>query len=143
MRERARGRRPVRAPRAFAKQQAIAYAGEIVAFARSQVPDRSPVEQVLRDWAAEERARHPQPVRLGYFGSYARGDWGVGSDLDVLVIVQDSALPFQARAADWAFERLPVSTDLLVDTEREWDDLRRSGSRFAATLANEVIWVAP
>jgi predicted nucleotidyltransferase len=101
------------------------------------------VEQALREWAAEESARHPELVRLGYFGSYARGDWGVGSDLDVVAVVKHSELPFHARGAQWAVERLPVSTDLLVYTEREWDELRQGGSRFATTLANETVWVAP
>ena len=31
-------------------------------------------------WAAREAPRHAGLRRLGYFGSYARGDWGVGSD---------------------------------------------------------------
>jgi predicted nucleotidyltransferase len=40
---------------------------------------------------------HPEVVRVGYFGSYARGDWGVGSDLDLIIIVDRSDEPF-ARA---------------------------------------------
>src|SRR5256885_999234 len=49
-------------------------------------PDRAAVESALRLWA-EEAARIPELVRVGYFGSYARGDWGVGSDLDVVLVV--------------------------------------------------------
>src|SRR2546426_10283021 len=59
-------------------------------------PDRAAVESALRLWA-EEAARIPELVRVGYFGSYARGDWGVGSDLDVVLIVAGARPPL-ARA---------------------------------------------
>ena len=39
-------------------------------------PNRSQVDQAVRKWAADEVKRHPGVVRLGYFGYYARGDWG-------------------------------------------------------------------
>jgi predicted nucleotidyltransferase len=101
------------------------------------------VERALREWTAKEAPRRPELLRLGYFGSYARGDWGVGSDLDVVAVVEDSELPFNERGARWPVEQLPVSTDLLVYTEREWDELQASGSRFATTLANETVWLHP
>ena len=45
-------------------------------------PDRDSVESAqLRTWVATELPRHPEVLRLGCFGSFARGDWGTGSDL--------------------------------------------------------------
>jgi predicted nucleotidyltransferase len=41
---------------------------------------------------------HDAVVRIGYFGSYARGDWGVGSDLDVIAVVAFSDEAFTRRA---------------------------------------------
>jgi hypothetical protein len=64
-------------------------------------PDRETVEQALRRWLVQEVGHHPELVRLGYFGSYARGDWGVGSDLDLIVIVRDTDTPFERRALTW------------------------------------------
>lgn len=101
------------------------------------------MERALREWVAKEASRRPELVRLGYFGSYARGDWGVGSDLDVVAVVYHAELPFHERGARWPAEQLPVGTDLLVYTEREWDALQASGSRFAATLGEETVWVYP
>jgi predicted nucleotidyltransferase len=60
---------------------------------------------------------------LGYFGSYARGDWSVGSDLDLLIIVDDSRLPFERRAIEWDVTNLSVPVDLLVYTAKEWQAL--------------------
>ena len=42
-------------------------------------------EAALRAWSDELRRSRPKAARVGYFGSYSRGDWGVGSDLDVLL----------------------------------------------------------
>jgi len=81
--------------------------------------------------------------RLGYFGSYARGDWGVGSDVDLVAIVADAAEPVERRSLDWNLTTLPVPAEILVYTEMEWRALVSGGGRFAQTLAREVVWVAP
>ena len=104
-------------------------------------PDRAAVESALRLWA-EEAARIPELVRVGYFGSYARGDWGVGSDLDVVLVVAGADLPFARRAVAWDLTPLPVPVDSLVYTEDERRGLD-PGSRFTRVLAREVVWVWP
>jgi hypothetical protein len=50
----------------------------------------------------------PEPLGVGYFGSYARGDWGVGSDLNLLLIVEHAAESFLSRGAPWDTTGLPV-----------------------------------
>jgi predicted nucleotidyltransferase len=56
----------------------------------------------------------PELRALGYFGSYARGDWGVGSDLDIVAVVATTDVPFDRRALHWDLSTLPVPVDLLV-----------------------------
>jgi len=104
-------------------------------------PDREAVDAAVRSWARAEALGRPELLRLGYFGSYARGDWGPGSDLDLVAVVRESALPFERRAIEWNTLALPVHADLLVYTAREWDDLQARGSRFARVLADETVWV--
>jgi uncharacterized protein len=106
-------------------------------------PNREAVAAALESWLAEEAKRHPELLRLGYFGSYARGHWGVGSDLDLVAIVSASAQPFERRALPWSTEDLPVPTELLVYTEAEWEAIRKEEGRFATTLERETIWVWP
>ena len=106
-------------------------------------PDKSVIDRAVREWAAREARQHPDLLRLGYFGSYARGDWGVGSDLDLVAVVADSALPFESRAVAWDLLDLPVPAELLVYTVAEWDPLQREGGRFATTLQRETVWVYP
>lgn len=104
-------------------------------------PTRVIVDQALREWVEIEGVRHPELVQLGYFGSYARGDWGVGSDLDVVAIVDASEEPFEQRGLKWDLSRLPVPTEILTYTVDEWQHLHEQSTGMAAALANETVWL--
>ena len=103
-------------------------------------PDAQAVDRALREWAQTVTERHPEVLRIGYIGSYARGDWSVGSDLDVLLIVAQSDLPFDQRAAAWNVDALPVPVDLMVYTLDEWLRIPHD-SRFAQAVQHEARWV--
>jgi predicted nucleotidyltransferase len=79
---------------------------------------------------------------VGYFGSYARGDWGVGSDLDMVIVVEESTQPFERRAIEWDLTSLPVPADVMVYTLAEWQS-SRSQSKFFQMLQEETVWVYP
>jgi uncharacterized protein len=104
-------------------------------------PAQERVEAAVRSWASTEGPRHPDLLALGMFGSYARGDSGVGSDLDLLAVVARSAEPFERRALSWDLSPLPVPAELLVYTAEEWRALHATGSRFARTLSREGVWL--
>jgi predicted nucleotidyltransferase len=80
-------------------------------------------------------------LRLGFFGSYARGDWGVGSDLDLIAVVTSSNAPFERRSVEYDLTALPVPAEILVYTEEEWEALRQRGGRFVETIDAESIWL--
>ena len=104
-------------------------------------PDHKTVDQAVRKWAQKELKQHEDVCRLGYFGSYVRGDWGVGSDLDIIAVVSQSNEPFEKRNLSWDLSSLPVPAELVVYTERELDFLKSEGSRFALMLNKETVWV--
>lgn len=104
-------------------------------------PDQKSVDKAVRGWAAAEAGRHSELIRAGYFGSYARADWGVGSDLDLVVIVTHAREPRERRSLGWDLSELPVPAELIVYTEEEWHKLQRAVSRFARVLAEETVWV--
>ncbi len=104
-------------------------------------PDAEEVDRAVRSWAMEEGARRKEVLRIGYIGSYARGDWGVGSDLDLLIIVEKSGLPFERRALEWDTSPLPVPVDLWVYTPEEWDEMANRKSRFYREAVKEAVWV--
>ncbi len=103
-------------------------------------PDKQTVDKAVRTWAKQTAERHPDVVRVGYFGSYARGDWGVGSDVDVLVLVRASPMPFERRSVQWDAVDLPAPADVLVYTLAEWASMDSAG-RWRKTLAAEAVWV--
>ncbi len=106
-------------------------------------PDKAIVEQGVWTWILQEHTKHPNLLRLAYFGSYARGNCGVGSDLDLIAIVKTSSEPFHRRPLSWDLLQLPVPADLLVYTEEEWERLMREDNRFARTLRTEAVWIYP
>src|SRR3990172_4821813 len=105
-------------------------------------PDAREVDEAVRRWVDRVVTIHPEVVRVGYFGSYARGDWGVGSDLDLIIIVDRSDEPFERRAARWDATELPVPTDVLVYTRDEWGDLSQGGG-FDERVMREAVWMSP
>ncbi len=103
-------------------------------------PDPATVVDAARAWAERLLAADPTVDRVGLVGSYARGDWGVGSDVDLVVIVAESPLPFERRAARLDALELPVPADLLVYTRDEWARMVADGR--LAPLARDVRWLA-
>ncbi len=105
-------------------------------------PEAGLVRAAAAEWAARQASR-PEVLRIGIFGSYARGDAGVGSDLDLVVVVRESSLPFFQRAIGWEVEDLPVPAEVLVYTEAEWNRLPAEGGRFAMMLHDQTVWLFP
>ncbi|MBW3577490.1 MAG: nucleotidyltransferase domain-containing protein [Actinobacteria bacterium] len=103
-------------------------------------PDGATVDAAVRRWADSVVERHRDVVGVGYFGSYARGDSGVGSDVDLIILVKDADQPFERRATRFDTTDLPVPAELVVYTTDEWAKLT-SGPGFARTVAGEVIWI--
>lgn len=103
-------------------------------------PDKEAVDSAVRRWAERMAKERKDILQIGYFGSYARGDWGVGSDLDLIIIVESSSKPMERRAAEWDTTELPVHADLLVYTEDEWQNMRSQG-RFGRTVVQEAVWI--
>lgn len=103
-------------------------------------PDAQTVVQALKGWAEKVTRDRPEVVRIGFFGSYARGNWGVGSDLDLIIIVADSRQPFELRPSGFNTLELPVPTDVLVYTQEEWQAMKPA-RRFFQELDREAVWV--
>ena len=104
-------------------------------------PDPKTVLAAARQWARRLAEREPDVLAVGCFGSYARGDAGVGSDLDLVVIVDREEAAVDPRDDSWAVERLPVPVERVVYTARQWAQLRESNSRFYRVLLREARWL--
>ena len=103
-------------------------------------PDAGTVKNAARAWALDLAKGRPEIIRIGYFGSYAQGDWGVGSDLDLVMVLDHDERPFERRASAWDTTTLPVPADLLVYTLTEWERLD-PGARFSSVLKEGTVWI--
>jgi len=101
-------------------------------------PDRQEIEHALRQWVQTHVVHRPDVLRVGYFGSYAHDDWGVGSDLDLIILLTDTEQPMTRRARMWDTLSLPVPTDVLVYTVDEWRTLHQ---RHARLVQQPICWV--
>ena len=103
-------------------------------------PDKATVDRAVRRWGVLISRQYKGILKIGYIGSYSRGDWGVGSDLDILAIVKESPLPFERRGVFWDTREIPVPVDLLIYTEREWNSIPEE-SLFYQTINREIVWI--
>jgi predicted nucleotidyltransferase len=79
-----------------------------------------------------------QPRRIVLFGSYARGEAGPDSDLDLLVEMETTARPPErATAIRAAFGLHPWPMDLLVYTPEEVQRLRQQSGTLVAIIERE------
>jgi predicted nucleotidyltransferase len=101
-------------------------------------PPREAVAEAARRWAEEVSARDGV-VGVGCFGSLARGNWGVGSDVDLVVIVEESSEPSYRRPLVFDASMLPVPADVVVYTRQEWKRLTRAGRE----PLGPVEWIEP
>lgn len=101
-------------------------------------PKKEEVEKALLSWVEEEKQKNPDILAIGVFGSYNTPSWGVGSDLDMVLVVKKSARPFWERPRYFDSTRLPIPVDLLVYTEEEFGKLE---GRFARVMQKEVRWL--
>lgn len=104
-------------------------------------PDKPAVDAAIRKWAEDLARRRPEILQIGYFGSYARGDWGVGSDVDLVIVVDSAPVTTEFRACNYDATPLPVPADIIVYSQQEFREALAAGDRWSRTLATETIWV--
>ena len=102
---------------------------------RLRWPEAAEVLAAVVRWAEEQAERNDGLHRVGVFGSHGRGDAGVGSDLDLVLIDDNTSGTQSQRYRQWPFEQLPLSCDALVLTQQEWDALLASPATDAAAYA--------
>lgn len=93
-------------------------------------------------WAERQRCNHGDLLAVGVFGSYGRGDAGVGSDLDLVLILRECSAPLWERLRRWDTGSLPLACDLLVYSLEEWRGLPGWNPRLATALRNDTRWLA-
>lgn len=83
----------------------------------------------LREAVARFAEEHPQVKLVKLFGSWARGEAGVWSDFDLLVVVEEEPLPFPERFGKYIIE-VDREAQVFVYTEEELERMLEEGNPF-------------
>lgn len=89
--------------------------------------------------AGQIAANHPEVSRVILFGSLARKDFGVRSDLDLLILLKFSHLPIRERIGEFLKECSDYPTDVFPLTEAELESRLQSGDPFWMQALREGI----
>ena len=102
--------------------------------------DKELVRKALDEFVKELRAR-PEVVAVVLFGSFDTPHFGVRSDVDLLVVLRESSLPFLDRIPLYTPSGFPVDIDVFPYTLDEV----RAGQRVARTAlkTGRLLWVRP
>jgi predicted nucleotidyltransferase len=105
--------------------------------------DRDEAINLARKTARKIAERHPEVLRILLFGSFAREDYGIRSDLDLLIILRESDEAAPERIQRF-LEYAPVyPTDMLVYTDEELRTRVSAGDAFIARILRESIQLWP
>ena len=101
--------------------------------------DREEILACARETARRVAAANPRTLRVVLFGSFARGDYGTRSDLDLLVILKSSEKSVSERIADFMQDGFGYPTDIFPLTEAEVESRLEEGDPFLRRAMSEGI----
>lgn len=104
-------------------------------------PSAAEVLEAAGRWAERQQRDNADLLAVGMFGSYGRGDAGVGSDLDLVMILRECTCPIWERLRRWDTGSLPLACDLLVYSQQEWQTLPQWNPKLAETLRRDTRWL--
>ncbi|MFQ5601147.1 MAG: nucleotidyltransferase domain-containing protein [Candidatus Krumholzibacteriia bacterium] len=81
--------------------------------------DSEAVRRATDAWAHRLLGDHPEIEEIVVFGSFARGTYAPGSDLDALIVLAQSNKAFRDRIPEYLPDAFPVGLDLLPFTRDE------------------------
>lgn len=102
-------------------------------------PEKEDIIRQAQNWAEVTSHSHPEIVLILCFGSVVSSHWGVGSDCDIMLIVDDSDTPFMRRSIRFDTSAIDVPTDLLVYTVEELESMRKKKGRFIREIDRQSL----
>ena len=103
--------------------------------------DREQVVEKTRAAVAALARERAEIERVVMFGSMARGDAVPGSDVDLLVALSESSVPFLDRSVEYKPEGIPVGVDVFAYTEDEMEKMTRDGHMLLKQALSEGVTV--
>jgi predicted nucleotidyltransferase len=111
--------------------------------AGSRFANREEVILLARETAARIAAAYPEIIRIILFGSFARGDYGTRSDLDLLVVFKESGKSMRERLGELLRFSPAYPTDFIPVTQCEVDARLAEGDPFLRQAMAEGVVLYP
>ena len=102
-------------------------------------PDKQTVLNEAGLWAESAGLGDRNILKICCFGSICTGKWGVGSDLDILIILKQTTEPFISRARLFDTSAISVPTDILIYTQPEIAALSLKKNRFMDEIEKNAV----
>lgn len=88
------------------------------------------VEEALRKYLSELDQKYPEIEKVILFGSFLQERSVPGSDLDLLLTLRESPLPFLERIPYYMPSSFPVGVDVFPYTKEEIVEMTEEGNQF-------------
>jgi uncharacterized protein len=102
-------------------------------------PEKQKVLNEAKLWAKSTGLGDDNIIRIFCFGSICTDIWGVGSDLDIIIILKQTTVPFISRASLYNSSAISVPTDILVYTQSEITELAGKKSHFINEIEKKAL----
>ena len=88
--------------------------------------DKEKVRSAVDQYAARLLATRPEVLEVVVFGSFAKGNYAPGSDVDIFIRLSHSDKSIRDRIPEFLPGAFPVGIDLFPYTEEEMAELQSS-----------------
>ena len=104
--------------------------------------DRDAILAQVKRWARDLLHHREEVEAVVLFGSMARGDATAHSDVDLLIVLKQSHLPFHERYRCIPYPPIPVPVELFPYTAEEVETMLREGWGMAPPAARDGMVLA-
>ncbi|MFC1712206.1 nucleotidyltransferase domain-containing protein [Candidatus Poribacteria bacterium] len=101
--------------------------------------DKPTIMKAIRHLVEDLSQEYPKIEEIRLFGSLARDEAVPGSDVDILIVLTDSDLPFKDRAEKYMPPSFPVGIDVLPYTKPEIETMLDQGNHFLKSAMKDSI----
>ncbi len=101
--------------------------------------DKPAIMKAIKRLVEALSQEYPKIEEIRLFGSLARDEAVPGSDVDILIVLTDSDLPFRDRAEKYMPSSFPVGIDILSYTRSEIKTMLDEGNHFLKSAMEDSI----
>lgn len=108
-------------------------------FVKVKFLDKPGIMKAIKRLAEELSQKHPEIESISLFGSFARDGAVPGSDVDILIVLTDSNVPFKDRLTKYMPSSFPVGVEVFPYTRCEMETMLSQGNFFLKSAQRDSI----